>query len=135
MSGAPAGIGTDIVAVSRFDRLLSARGGSFLRRWFTPEEVEYCLGRAHPGRHLAARFAAKEAVVKAVGGTWTGPLPWSSIEIVRLPGGSPAVRLSGAVRNAARTAGIGAVRVSMSHCDEYATAMAIAVPSDGEVTW
>jgi holo-[acyl-carrier protein] synthase len=134
MSGAPAGIGTDIVSVGRFDRLLRAGDGSFLRRWFTPEEVEYCLGRAHPARHLAARFAAKEAVVKAVGGTWTGPLPWSDIEILRLPGGAPAVRLSGAVRNVARTAGIGVVRVSMSHCDEYATAMALAV-SGGEEAW
>jgi holo-[acyl-carrier protein] synthase len=119
------GIGTDIVAVARIAALMQDRGSAFLRRWFTPVEIAYCTAKAVPSRHFAARFAAKEAVVKALPFPWDGPLPWRSIEIVNEPGGRPAVRLSGGVLTAARQAGVDAVRISMSHCDEYATAVAM----------
>jgi holo-[acyl-carrier protein] synthase len=118
-------IGTDIVSVTRIDALVRAGGARFLRRWFTPAEIEYCLGKAHPARHLAARFAAKEAVVKALGSPWEGPLAWRHVEVVR-PGPAPTVRLSGPALEAARAAGVGSVQVSLSHCDEYATAVALA---------
>jgi len=119
------GLGTDIVSVARFTRLARTGGPAFLERWFTPAEIDYCSGKAEPGRHLAARFAAKEAVVKALPGPWDGPLPWRRIEIVNDARGAPSVRLDGAVREAARRAGVREVQVSLSHCDEYATAVAL----------
>lgn len=119
------GIGTDIVPVDRIARLVADHGDRFLRRWFTPPEIEYCLGKAHPGRHFAARFAAKEAVVKALPQLWDGPLPWRSIEIVPGPSGAPSVRLTGAFGRAAAGAGVRGVCVSLSHCDDYATATAL----------
>jgi holo-[acyl-carrier protein] synthase len=119
------GVGTDIVAVSRIEALIRDRGSTFLERWFTPVEIAYCTAKAVPSRHFAARIAAKEAVVKALPLAWEGPLPWRSVEIVNEAGGKPVVRLSGRVLAAARQAGVDAVRISMSHCDEYATAIAM----------
>jgi holo-[acyl-carrier protein] synthase len=119
------GVGTDIVPVSRIAALMRARGAAFLGRWFTAREIDYCSAKAIPSRHFAARFAAKEAVVKALPMAWDGPLPWRSIEIVTGPGGAPSVNLSGAILDAATRAGVGEIRVSLSHCDEYATAVAL----------
>lgn len=119
------GAGTDIVSVSRVARLVDRGGDAFMRRWFTPAEIAYCAGKAQPVLHLAARLAAKEAVLKALGTRWEGPIPWRSIEIHHADG-VPAVRLSGPVLAAARRAGIETVRVSLSHCQEFATAVAVA---------
>jgi len=63
--------------------------------------------------------------VKALPMTWDGPLPWRSIEIVNDPRGAPSVSLSGALRDAATRAGVSEIRVSLSHCDEYAVAFAL----------
>jgi holo-[acyl-carrier protein] synthase len=128
----PAGVGTDIVEVGRIEALVRTRGATFLERWFTSDEIAYCSGKMVPGRHLAARFAAKEAVVKALPMPWLGPLPWRSIEIVNDSRGAPSVRLSGAFGSAAEQAGMGEIRVSLSHCDQYATAVAVltAAPAD-----
>jgi holo-[acyl-carrier protein] synthase len=123
-------LGTDIVSVPRIGALLRRSGPAFLARWFSPAEVEYCLSKAHPERHLAARLAAKEAVVKVLRAPWDGPLPWRGVEVVHERGGPPSVRLSGRVLAAARDAGVGSVEVSLSHCDEFATAVAFAVPGE-----
>jgi holo-[acyl-carrier protein] synthase len=125
-----AGVGTDIVAVARIAALMRDRGTAFLDRWFTAREIGYCASKAVPGRHFAARFAAKEAVVKALPLAWDGPLPWRSIEITNDARGAPSVRLSGAILAAATWAGVGEIRVSLSHCGEYATAVAIAATAD-----
>jgi holo-[acyl-carrier protein] synthase len=131
----PGGVGTDIVAVGRIAALMRERGGSFTERWFTAQEIDYCAGKAVPSRHFAARYAAKEAVAKALPLSWDGPLPWRSIEIVNDPRGVPSVRLSGAVLEAATRAGVAEITVSLSHCDEYATAIAlVAVTSDQAMT-
>jgi holo-[acyl-carrier protein] synthase len=126
----PGGVGTDIVPVARIAALISDRGTAFLERWFTTQEISYCSSKAVPSRHFAARFSAKEAVVKALGLPWVGPLPWRYIEIVNDPGGAPSVVLSGALLNAAADAGVGEIRVSLSHCDEYATAVAFLAAAD-----
>lgn len=118
-------IGIDIVAVGRIAALMHDGGTTFLERWFTPHEIDYCLGKAVPSRHFAARFAAKEAVVKALPVAWDGPLPWRYIEITNDPRGVPSVGLSGAIMDAATRAGVGEITVSLSHCDEYATAVAL----------
>ena len=118
------GAGTDIVSVARIANLMREPGAGFVERWFTTREIEYCNGKAVPSRHFAARLAAKEAVVKALPSHWEGPLPWRSIEIVNDSHGAPSVRLSGAILDVATQAGVGDIRVSLSHCDEYATAIA-----------
>jgi holo-[acyl-carrier protein] synthase len=121
-----AGTGTDILSVRRVEKLIEARGDRFLARWFSPGEIEYCMGKARPSLHFAARIAAKEAVLKALRAPWEGPMRWRSIEIVAGEGGGPAVLLSGAIREDAERAGISAIHVSLSHCGDYATATAIA---------
>jgi holo-[acyl-carrier protein] synthase len=123
-------VGTDIVAVARIAALIRDRGTAFLERWFTIREIHYCSGKAIPARHFAARFAAKEAVVKALPMAWHGPLPWRSIEIINDPDGAPSAVLSGALRDAATCAGVNGISVSVSHCDEYATAVALVAVTD-----
>ena len=127
----PVKVGTDIVPVARIAALIAARGLVFLERWFTPREISYCTAKAVPSRHFAARFAAKEAVVKALPVAWDGPLPWRHIEITNDRGGAPSARLSGGIGQAAASAGAGEITVSLSHCGEYATAVAI-VAATGE---
>ena len=123
--------GIDIVPVARIDRLIRDRGDGFLRRWFTAAEIEYCTRKAVPSRHFAARFAAKEAVAKVLPGTWDGPLPWPSIEIVHGATGAPSVQLSGRILELANSGGVRDIQVSLSHCDDYATAVAIATVRTG----
>lgn len=118
--------GTDIVSVPRVQRLIEDRGASFLERWFTEEEISYCSSMAQPPLHFAARLAAKEAVVKALRTASDGPVPWRSIEVGRDPSGAPLVRLSGAVLEAADAQGVSEIVVSLSHCQEFATAVAVA---------
>ena len=126
------GVGTDIVAVGRIAALMRDRGAVFLERWFTAGEIDYCARKAVPSRHFAARFAAKEAVAKALPLAWDGPLPWRSIEIVSGPRGVPSVRLFGALLDVAAQAGIGDIRVSLSHCDDYAMAIAVVAVPGGQ---
>ena len=119
------GLGTDIVAVARIAALIRNHGTTFLERWFSAREIDYCSDKAVPSRHFAARFAAKEAVSKALPMAWDGPLPWRSIEIINDLHGAPSVSLSGALGDAATKAGVGEIKVSLSHCDEYAIACAV----------
>lgn len=117
------GTGTDIVSVARIGRLVRTGGERFLRRWFTSAEIDYCTSMARPELHLAARLAAKEAVVKALRGPADGPVPWPWIEIIRGADGAPDVVLTGAVLVHAERRGVGPIHVSMSHCDDYAVAV------------
>jgi holo-[acyl-carrier protein] synthase len=128
------GAGIDIVPVARIAHLIREHGDRFLNRWFTVAEIEYCNTKAVPSRHFAARFAAKEAVAKVIPGQWDSPLRWRSIEIVNDSRGAPAVRLSGAALEVAERAGVGDIRVSLSHCDEYATAIALTVHGRTDAT-
>lgn len=121
-----AGAGTDIVSVARVARLIGDGGPRFLQRWFTRAEIAYCISKARPSLHFAGHLAAKEAVFKALHSSSEGPVPWQHIEIGHDAIGAPDVRLSGPVLEAATRKGVGQVRVSLSHCDEFATAVAIA---------
>ncbi|GIG02714.1 holo-ACP synthase [Catellatospora citrea] len=125
-------VGTDIVSVARIAKLMDRRGDQFLRRWFTPGEVAYCVGKAVPSRHVAARLAAKEAVVKALPFGWTGAVPWRMVEILSGRHGAPAVQLSGTMLAEAQRAGVVDIQISMSHCDEFATAVAMVTSSAQE---
>ncbi|WP_186315655.1 holo-ACP synthase [Catellatospora sichuanensis] len=122
-------VGTDIVSVARVAALMDRSGAAFLQRWFTPGEVAYCVGKAVPSRHVAARLAAKEAVLKALPFAWSGPVPWRMVEVVNGGHGAPGIQLSGAVLAEAEQAGVVEIRISMSHCDEYATAVAMVTSS------
>jgi holo-[acyl-carrier protein] synthase len=111
------GIGVDVVDVARFEATL-VRTPALRGRLFTAAESALAT------ESLAARFAAKEAVAKALPMAWDGPLPWRSIEIINDPRGAPSVSLSGALHDSAAKAGVGEIRVSLSHCDDYAIACA-----------
>ena len=117
--------GTDIVSVARIARIVETRGARFLNRWFTPAEIAYCNAMVNPNPHFAARLAAKEAVFKALPTSPTGPLPWRHIEIAHDEHGAPAVRLSGTLAEVVEQAGLGDIHVSLSHCEEFATAVAV----------
>lgn len=121
------GVGTDIIPVSRVARLVGRGGPGSAERWFTPQEVAYCRGKAHPEQHFAARLAAKEAVFKALGASSAGAVPWREMEIVDHPHKAPTVRLSGDLLKLAADLGVDIVRVSLAHCEDYATATAITV--------
>lgn len=120
------GHGIDIVEVSRIAELLDRHGERFLARCFTPDEVAYAHKR--PKRtceHLAARFAAKEAVVKVLGTGRRHGIAWNEIAVHRLPTGQPTVRLSGVAAEQADRRGIVRWHLSLSHVSSHATASAI----------
>ncbi|WP_433003855.1 hypothetical protein [Kribbella sp. CA-294648] len=101
----------------------------------SPAELAYCLDLELVGEHVAARVAAKRAIAEAL--RWPGPVPWSSIEILRTPPGRPAVRLSGEVEQWRRQLGLPVPRVSLSHAAGYAAALAWlpARRNDPEDSW
>ena len=112
-------IGIDIIENERFARALEKRP-LLAERVFTASEREYCLSRPNPAQHFAARFAAKEAVGKALG---TGVRSWREIEIGS--GGKPGVCMTGATRNAANELGADELALSISHCGEVSVAVAV----------
>lgn len=120
------GAGTDIVSVARVTGLIEQGGDRFLRRWFTTREIAYCTSMAKPALHFAARLAAKEAVVKVLRAPADGAVPWRSIEICHDESGAPTVKLTRGVLETATRRGIGPIHVSLSHCDEFAVAVAVA---------
>lgn len=120
-------VGTDIVAVERIAKLVRDRGDTFLSRWFTPDEISYCMAKAQPPLHLAARMAAKEAVAKSLRTSWPGPPPWRDIRVEIDDSGAPCVELSGDVQRMAADLGIDDIQISMSHSQDYATATAVAL--------
>jgi holo-[acyl-carrier protein] synthase len=115
-------VGTDLIEIARVRRALERYPG-FRERCFTEAECEYCDSRPNPPQHYAARFAAKEAVGKALGFGVARAFAWRDVEIAGRP--KPAVRLSGRVRAWAERAGAGAIDLSMSHSRELATAVAV----------
>ena len=120
-------IGTDIVDIARIQRALddSRTGGRFRRRVFTPGEIDYCAGRAHSAQSFAARFAAKEAVMKALGTGFGDGIGWHQIEVDRKDE-RPAVLLSGKARERAKELHITRWHLSLSHTDTYAIAYVVA---------
>lgn len=120
------GIGTDLVRIDRFERAMTRHGGRLLDRLFTPAERERFRRHPFPARHLAARFAAKEAVFKTLGTGWGQGVAWREVEIVgggRRPAG---VVFSGRVQDAAARLGIKRTVVSLTHDGDYALAFVIA---------
>jgi len=122
------GIGIDIVEVARIAAAGENHGPAFAARFLTPAELAYCDAQARPAIHQAARFAAKEAVAKALGTGIGGHCGWLDIEITRdAATGAPGVRLSGAAAAFAERHGISRVLVSLSHTRDTAVANAVAL--------
>lgn len=120
------GIGTDIIEIDRVRQIYERHHDRFLRRVFTDQEIEYCLRKRNSVESFAGRFAAKEAVMKALGhGQGQGVL-WKEIEVVPELTGKPAVRLHGGAAKIAEQSDVTHVHVSISHCQLYATAYALA---------
>lgn len=113
-------VGVDIIEVGRIERAIRRWGERFLGRVFTPAELELC--RKRPAS-LAARFAAKEAVMKALGGAQR----WREIEVLTGSRGQPRLRLWGRARARAERLGL-ELAVSLSHCREYAIASVVGNP-------
>ena len=114
--------GVDIVEIPRVQRVLDRYGQRFLERIFTEGEIAYCRGRAP---NLAARFAAKEATMKALG-TGTRGVNWKDIEVLRRESGEPHIRLHGGAEERAQRLGVMEISLSLSHCQEYAVAFVVA---------
>lgn len=117
--------GVDIVEVGRIAAMLAEHGEHFLDRVFTPAEREYAQSSKRRDEHLAGRFAAKEAVLKALGTGWSQGIAWTDVEVTRSPAGEPGIQLSGKARDIAHALGIGRWVLSLSHTENYAVASAI----------
>src|ERR671936_2868758 len=115
-------VGVDVIEIERIERAL-ARYPAFRERCFTEAERAYCDSRANPPQHYAARFAAKEAVGKALGFGVAHAFAWREVEIAGRP--KPSVVLSGRLRARAKRASAREIDLSMSHSRELATAVAV----------
>lgn len=125
------GIGTDIIECPRIGKMIEQHGELFLRRVYTDREIRYCQARKHAIEHFAGRWAAKEAILKAIGTGWTRGIAWTDLEVRNQTGGAPRVLVCGGAKEAAREQGIANILISISHCRTYATAYALAVGRDG----
>ena len=117
--------GVDIIEIQRVSRAYHKHPRSFLKRLFTEREVRQLAARSHAEKHLAARFAGKEAVFKALG-AGLGSIPWTDVEILSLPSGEPSVYLHGKAAQRAEELGLKEIIISLSHCREYAVAQVVA---------
>jgi holo-[acyl-carrier protein] synthase len=121
------GLGTDIVEIVRIGEMIERHGELFLERVYTEKEVAYCQKRASSYQHFAGRWAAKEAVLKALGTGWAKGIAWRDIEVVTTHSGQPRVLVHGAVLELSQQAGITGYLLSISHCRSHATATAVAL--------
>ena len=121
------GLGVDLIEVARVRGVVERQGERFLRRVFTEEERAYCFGRAHPHKHLAARFAAKEAVSKCFTTGIGAALGWKSVSIYHGARTEPLVRLDEKAGELLRSVGATHVLVSLSHTETSAIAVAALV--------
>lgn len=116
------GVGTDIIEISRIEKVIKRYGAKFLNRLFTQKEQQYCQKHKTSSRHFAGRFAAKEAIAKAIGSGIGREIQWTDIEILNDSSGKPEVYFS---EKARLLLGNLECHLSISHCKEYASAVAI----------
>lgn len=119
------GLGVDLVEVRRMRRAVERWKERFLARVFTQAELEYCLKRRDPIPHLAARFAAKEACLKALGTGLRMGVSWRELEVRREPGQAPIMVLSGRSKAIGLARGASQVLLSLTHDGDYALAQAM----------
>lgn len=121
------GIGSEIVECVRIGKMIEKHGELFLGRVFTAAEIRGCQRRKNATERFAAQWAAKEAVLKALGIASAKETSWLGIEIQHKTGTPPKVNLSGALKSQAQKLGVADIVITLAHCRAYATACAIAV--------
>ena len=121
------GIGTDIVECLRIAQMIERHAELFIQRVYTQHEIEYCSVRKAATQHYAGRWAAKEAVLKALGTGWAGGIRWRDIEVRNDSAGKPRILLGGGARDVCEDLEISEMLISISHCRSHATAYAIAL--------
>jgi holo-[acyl-carrier protein] synthase len=119
------GIGVDLVECARIQRSIDRFGERFLHRVFTDGEIEYSMSMKFPARHLAARFAAKEAASKAFGTGIGKAIGWRNIDIRKKESGEPFLVFSGPAQELAATRGVTFALITLSHTEHYAMASVV----------
>src|SRR5574340_319341 len=120
------GIGVDLVKISRIEKAGNGHPG-FIERVFTQKERDYCSRQTFPAQHYAARFASKEAVLKASGTGLSAGMKWTDIEVLHGEGGGPIVNISGTAKDLADLKGVKQIMLSYSHDEGYAVAHAVLI--------
>lgn len=115
----------DIAEVARVREAIERHGERFLQRVFTPVEVEYCQRHKNSYERFAARFAVKEAAMKALGTGWRGGVTWRDFELSNAASGKPDLQLTGKALEIYRSLGAARIVVSLTHADSYALAQVI----------
>jgi holo-[acyl-carrier protein] synthase len=116
------GVGVDIIEIDRIRKSVETIGDHFVQKVYTPSEIAYCDAKAHRYQHYAARFAAKEALSKALSTGWAGEFRWKDVEITNEPSGQPRITLHGLLRAHLADA---TVMLSMSHSESHVVAMVV----------
>lgn len=119
------GLGVDVCEVSRIRAALSRHGARFEKRVFTPQERAYCRRRKRSAESYAARFAAKEAAMKALGTGWARGVRWRDLEVTREPGRAPTLLLHGAAARRAKKMGVSRIHLALTHAGDQAMAFLI----------
>ena len=117
------GVGIDIIEIGRIKKSIERFGDKFLNKIFTKTELEYCLSKKNKYQHFAARFAAKEAVSKALATGWSKGFSWKDIEIFNEKNGMPRVNLLGSLKTFLGNEK--SLQITMSHSEHYVTCFAI----------
>ena len=120
------GIGVDLVQIDRIDKAGKSHPG-FIERVFTESEREYCARQKYPAQHYAGRFAAKEALLKAIGTGWSAGVKWTDMEVLHGEGGGPIINISGKVKDFMDLRGVTQILLSYSHDAGYAVAQVVLV--------
>jgi holo-[acyl-carrier protein] synthase len=123
-------IGIDIVEIKRLEKVSKKWGRAFLKRVYTDRELAYAKSKKYPAQHLAARFAAKEALFKALGEVENNFVGWKNIEILNDHYGKPVVHWHGAAEVCRKKRGLKGAAVSLSHTENYAVASAMLIFND-----
>jgi len=119
------GLGLDIAEIDRMEAAITRHGAPFIERLFTPDEIAYCERYKNRYERYAARFAVKEAAMKALGTGWSHGIRWRDIEVTREPGGKPGLRLEGVAREFADRLGVKHISVTITHSGNLALAQVI----------
>lgn len=119
------GLGTDLAEVERISKSVERFGERFLTRIYTPQERAYAMRKANWAERLAARFAAKEAAMKAMGTGLSGGVSWQHVEVANEPSGRPTLRLTGVARQVADALGVKRISLSLTHTTEMAMSVVI----------
>jgi holo-[acyl-carrier protein] synthase len=119
------GTGVDVVEIARFRKVMERLKDRFILRVFTPAEQKFCNAHRDPAPHYAARFAAKEALFKALGTGWARGVTWLDVETLRERQDAPAMSLHGEAQRLSTSMGVHKVHLSLSHSEQWAVAMVI----------